>query len=253
MTDPARPHDPAAVAPDARDPAPEAAGGDAAIAPGREVGASGGPPGPGAAGASAGDAPCGDAAAGTGEAGGGCGGDWPREDVLDALDILAEGMARSRALADECRRFARHVTPDARMPTVAEALCRAVRRLAVLEEELFYPAAREALAGSSVVDLAALEHATARQIIARMQETDPRSPCYEALVVALADCVERHAHHEQRELFPRLREARLDLASLAAAMRARRRELEAMPMPPHAALQGAGEAAGAGSAGTVVA
>ncbi|MGN6528525.1 MAG: hemerythrin domain-containing protein [Burkholderiaceae bacterium] len=187
----------------------------------------------------------------------GCAGHWPRDDVLDALDILAEGMARSRALAEECRRFARHVTPDARMPTVAEALCRAVRRLAVLEEELFYPAAREALAGSSVVDLAALEHATARQIIARMQETDPRSPCYEALVVALADCVDRHARHEQGELFPRLREAQLDLASLAAAMRARRRELEAMPMSPHAALEGASgasdSASGGGSAGTVVA
>ncbi|HEX7689462.1 MAG TPA: hemerythrin domain-containing protein [Burkholderiaceae bacterium] len=183
----------------------------------------------------------------------GCADHWPRDDVLDALDVLAEGMARSRALAEECRRFARHVTPDARMPTVAEALCRAVRRLAVLEEELFYPAAREALAGSPVVDLAALEHATARQIIARMQETDPRSPCYEALVVALADCVDRHARHERSELFPRLREAQLDLASLAAAMHARRRELEAMPMSPYAALEGASGASGGGSAGTVVA
>jgi hypothetical protein len=158
-------------------------------------------------------------AAGTGSA-------PPCADVLDALDVLAEGFARSRALADECRRFARHAAPDERMQPVAEALCGAMRRMAAIEEELFYPAARAALAGSPVVDLAALEHATARQIIARLQETDPLSPCYEALVVALAECVERHARHEQRELFPRLREAQLDLAALAAAMRARRMELD---------------------------
>ncbi len=132
----------------------------------------------------------------------------------DALDRLSLGHEQTRALADECRRFARHVACDPAMQDVAEALCRAIHRMAALEEELFFPAARAALEASSLVDLAELEHATARQIIRQLRNTDPREPRYEALVLALTECVERHARHEQAQLFPRLRESGLDMAAL---------------------------------------
>ncbi len=132
----------------------------------------------------------------------------------DALDRLSLGHEQTRALADECRRFAHHVACDPAMQDVAEALCRAIHRMAALEEELFFPAARAALEASALVDLAELEHATARQIIRQLRNTDPREPRYEALVLALTECVERHARHEQAQLFPRLRESSLDMAAL---------------------------------------
>jgi len=140
---------------------------------------------------------------------------------LDALEVLSHGHEQTRALADECRRFARHVACDPAMQQVAEALCRAIRRMAALEEELFFPAARAALEASSLVDIAELEHATARQIIRQLQETDPRQPRYEALVLALTECVERHARHEQDALFPRLRESRLDMGALGRQLNER--------------------------------
>jgi hypothetical protein len=132
----------------------------------------------------------------------------------DALDRLSQGHEQTRALAAECRRFARHVSGDPGMQGVAEALCRAIRRMAALEEELFFPAARAALEASALVDLAELEHATARQIIRKLQEADPCEPRYQALVLALTECVERHARHEQAALFPRLRASSLDMAAL---------------------------------------
>lgn len=132
----------------------------------------------------------------------------------DALDRLSRGHEQTRALADECRRFARHARCEPAMQEVAEALCRAIHRMAALEEELFFPAARAALEASSLVDLAELEHATARQIIRQLQMSDPHEPRYEALVLALTECVERHARHEHAQLFPRLRESGLDMASL---------------------------------------
>jgi hypothetical protein len=139
----------------------------------------------------------------------------------DALEMLAHGHEQTRALADECRRFARHVDCDADMRPVAEALCRAIHRMATLEEELFFPAARAALAAPALVDLAELEHATARQIIRQLQLADPREARYEALVLALAECVERHARHEQAQLFPRLRESCLDMAALGRQLNER--------------------------------
>ena len=132
----------------------------------------------------------------------------------DALDMLSHGHEQTRALADECRRFAHHVSGEPAMQEVAEALCRAIRRMAALEEELFFPAARAALEASQLVDLAELEHATARQIIRQMQGADPREARYEALVLALTECVERHARHEEAQLFPRLRESGLDMHAL---------------------------------------
>ena len=132
----------------------------------------------------------------------------------DALDMLSTGHEQTRALADECRRFAHHVAGEPAMQEVAEALCRAIHRMAALEEELFFPAARAALEASQLVDLAELEHATARQIIRQLQATDPREARYEALVLALTECVERHARHEQAQLFPRLRESCLDMRAL---------------------------------------
>jgi hypothetical protein len=132
----------------------------------------------------------------------------------DALDMLSLGHEQTRALADECRRFAHHVSGEPAMQEVAEALCRAIHRMAALEEELFFPAARAALEASQLVDLAELEHATARQIIRQLQGADPREARYEALVLALTECVERHARHERVQLFPRLRESCLDMQAL---------------------------------------
>jgi len=140
---------------------------------------------------------------------------------LDALELLSHGHEQTRALADECRRVARHVECDPAMQQVAEALCRAIHRMAALEEDLFYPAARAALEASALVDIAELEHATARQIIRQLRETDPREPRYEALVLALAECVERHARHEQGELFPRLRQSCLDMDTLGKRLNER--------------------------------
>ncbi len=139
----------------------------------------------------------------------------------DALEMLSLGHEQTRALADECRRFARHVSGEAAMQEVAESLCRAIHRMAALEEELFFPAARAVLQASSLVDLAQLEHATARQIIRQLQQTDPREARYPALVLALTGCVERHARHEQAQLFPRLRESALDMDTLSRQLNER--------------------------------
>ena len=139
----------------------------------------------------------------------------------DALDMLSLGHEQTRALADECRRVAHHICGDPAMQGVAEALCRAIHRMAALEEELFFPAARAALEASQLVDLAELEHATARQIIRQLQHAEPGEARYEALVLALTECVERHARHEQAQLFPRLRESCLDMDALGQRLNER--------------------------------
>jgi hypothetical protein len=145
----------------------------------------------------------------------------------DALELLRSDHEEARALAEECRRIAHTVAPEpdiAQVERTAETLCHVLRILAEIEEELFYPAARAALP-TSVIDVAKLEHATAKEIIRQMELTDPCEPRYEALLLALSDCVERHVHHEQSELFPRVLEAHLDLETLGERMSLRQEQL----------------------------
>jgi hypothetical protein len=146
----------------------------------------------------------------------------------DALELLRTDLQEARALADECRRLSRTAVPEPDISEVertAETLCHVLGMLAEIEEELFYPAARAVLPTSQVIDVAKLEHATAKEIIRQMQLTDPCEPRYEALLVALSDCVERHVQHEQSELFPRVLEAHMELDALGDRMSLRQEQL----------------------------
>jgi hemerythrin superfamily protein len=98
---------------------------------------------------------------------------------------------------------------------------------ATIEEELFYPALREALddEAAQLLEEATVEHETAREIIAKLDAGSPEEPRYAALVKVLGEYVRHHVDEEEDEIFPRVREARLDQASLAAALLERKRAL----------------------------
>lgn len=151
----------------------------------------------------------------------------------DALEALARRHGHVRALAEECRRVARALDARPGMQPLAEALCGAMHRMAALEEELLFPLARAALEAPAPVELCALEHATARTIIRQLQQTEPGSPCYGALVMALVDCVERHAQQEEQQLFPRLRASCLDMAKLREGLDGRADGERSQAAAPH--------------------
>jgi hypothetical protein len=58
-----------------------------------------------------------------------------------------------------------------------------------------------------------------------IQAIDPTDPLYDARVFVLGECVVRHAEREERELYPKVREAQIDLESLGAEMSERQEEL----------------------------
>jgi hypothetical protein len=64
-----------------------------------------------------------------------------------------------------------------------------------------------------------------------LKACDAGEPRFEALLLALSDCVERHVKLEQGELFPQLRCATLDLWALGARLQARR--FEPRPVVAH--------------------
>jgi hemerythrin superfamily protein len=97
-----------------------------------------------------------------------------------------------------------------------------------IEEEIFYPAVREASDElEDKVDEAVVEHASAKDLIAQLDEMDPDEELYDAKVKVLSEQIEHHVEEEEKDMFPKVKKMGLDLAALGQEMAARKDELAA--------------------------
>ena len=108
---------------------------------------------------------------------------------------------------------------------IAEQICKELSIHATIEEEIFYPAARDAIDDEALLNEAEVEHQSAKDLIAQIQASDPSDALYDAQVKVLGEYVNHHVEEEEGELFPRVKEADLDLDELGAEMGARQEEL----------------------------
>lgn len=108
---------------------------------------------------------------------------------------------------------------------LALEICQELTVHTQLEEEIFYPAARETIDDTDLLDEATVEHQSAKDLIAQIEEGDPDEELFDAKVKVLGEYVKHHVKEEQNELFPQVKESSLDLKQLAEEMRARKEEL----------------------------
>jgi hemerythrin superfamily protein len=93
-----------------------------------------------------------------------------------------------------------------------------------LEEDLFYPAAREA--SPELVAEALKEHDVVASLLSDLEQLDPQDEEYDATMKVLMENVEHHAEEEEAEIFPKTRKALGDdhLRRMGEQMAARKRE-----------------------------
>jgi hemerythrin superfamily protein len=115
--------------------------------------------------------------------------------------------------------------------SLATQICLALKVHAQIEEELFYPAAREKTGDGDLIDEAIVEHAGAKILIAQIEAMQPGQDLYDAKVKVLGEQVRHHVREEEEELFPEVRESGVDLDALGARMAARKAELMALLSP----------------------
>ena len=96
---------------------------------------------------------------------------------------------------------------------------------ATIEEEIFYPAARDAGVEGDLLDEAEVEHASAKDLIAQIRSMSPDDDLYDAKVKVLGEYVDHHVREEEDEMFPKCRKADMDLAELAQQLSERKAEL----------------------------
>lgn len=108
---------------------------------------------------------------------------------------------------------------------VATKLCVALSAHMQVEEEIFYPAAREATGDDALVGHSEEEHAEARKLVKKAEAAIKRGEAPDEAVAALRPAIEEHVEEEENELFPQVRDTDLDLYDLGRRMAARKVEL----------------------------
>lgn len=104
-------------------------------------------------------------------------------------------------------------------------ICIELEAHAQLEEEIFYPVAREATGDDKLLDHALEEHAEAKEMIAELRSAAKQGKTRDDVVKKLRKAIEDHVEEEETQLFAELRAADLDLYALGRRMAARRPEV----------------------------
>lgn len=110
---------------------------------------------------------------------------------------------------------------------LAEQICNELTVHAQIEEEIFYPPLRKALKDKLLLDEAEVEHASAKDLIAQIQEMEPGDGLFDAKVMVLGEYIDHHVKEDRTEIFPKARASKVDLVAMRDVLESRKHELKA--------------------------
>jgi hypothetical protein len=145
----------------------------------------------------------------------------------DAVALLTDDHKTVQKLFKDYEKLVQNDADDEEKAALAKQICTELVIHAQIEEEIFYPAVREAIDDADLLDEAEVEHASAKDLIAQLSTMAPGDELYDAKVTVLGEYVNHHISEEQDEMFPQAKKAELDTASLGAELLERKQELQA--------------------------
>ena len=149
-----------------------------------------------------------------------------RSKTPTAIDLLKEDHDKVKKAFKEFEKMDRSDTETCRQ--VVRSVCDDLRAHTAVEEEIFYPAVREAIDDDDLMNEAAVEHETAKMLIDQLANMDADDPNYYATFTVLGEYVMHHVKEEESEMFPAAKKAEgLDLQALGESIRTRKEELTA--------------------------
>jgi hemerythrin superfamily protein len=147
---------------------------------------------------------------------------------VNALELLKRDHQQVDKLFKQFEDIKEGAEDSAKEELVTQ-ICDALTVHAAIEEAIFYPAARQALPqeqGQDLLDEAAVEHQTLKDIIGRLEMAPTSDPLYDAGVKVLSEYVKHHVREEETELFPKVRASDMDLQAIGQQLEQRKQQLE---------------------------
>lgn len=140
-----------------------------------------------------------------------------------AIEMLKEDHAKVKKAFKEFENMDRSDTETCRQ--VVQTVCDDLKVHTTLEEEIFYPAVREAIEDEDIMNEASVEHETAKMLIDQLENMEPDDPNYFATFTVLGEYVMHHVKEEEGEMFPQAKKSDIDLEALGTRMKERKSEL----------------------------
>ena len=148
-----------------------------------------------------------------------------QKDACDLLDADHKAVKKMFTEFEELTESKGNTREKKRM--LADKICRELTVHAQIEEEIFYPGIRKAIKDELMMTEAEVEHMSAKDLIAQIQEMEPGNVLFDAKVTVLGEYIDHHVKEERTEMFPKARATKVDLVKMRDALQARKEELMA--------------------------
>jgi hemerythrin superfamily protein len=155
-----------------------------------------------------------------------------RARAADATALLAKDHKDVKALFRRYEKLVKAEADAGEREELASQICEMLTVHATVEEEIFYPAVRAAQVDADLLDEAAVEHASAKDLIEQIRSMEPDDDLYDAKVTVLGEYVNHHAEEEENQMFPKARRAKVDLEGLGEQIKQRKQALQSSEAAP---------------------
>jgi len=151
------------------------------------------------------------------------------QSAMDAIALLTADHREVKGLFQQYDKLEQGDASEEDRQLLASQICVLLTVHTRIEEEIFYPEARNALGakGSDLLDEAEVEHAGAKNLIRELKAMNATDELFDAKVKVLGESVDHHVGEEEGELFPKVRSSSMDLQDVGRRMDARKKELMA--------------------------
>ena len=141
----------------------------------------------------------------------------------DAIKMLKTEHREANAIFKEFEK----TTSGPRKMKLAKQVCTALRVHMQIEEELFYPACREAGLDGDIMDEGDVEHNAAKKLIKEIEAGKAGDDHWDAKVKVLGEMIKHHVREEEQigGMFWKARRLNIDFDELGVAMAARKDQL----------------------------
>lgn len=143
----------------------------------------------------------------------------------EAISQLTADHARVKKMFKQYDRLADGDAGNREKQQLAAMICAELTAHATAEEEIFYPAARQGIDETDLIDEADVEHASAKDLIAQIEGSSPSDDHYDAKVKVLGEYIDHHVQEEEGEIFPKVRRAKLDTVGLGEQIAQRKAQI----------------------------